>query len=85
LGISGVAFGGIFLTLMSEFGGRRGAGKAVGLGGILTLAGVTLGPTFFGYIVDTFSSYRLAWLSLGFVAMICVLLLFFVREGKRKM
>jgi ACS family hexuronate transporter-like MFS transporter len=84
LGISGVAFGGIFLTLMSEFGGRRGAGKAVGLGGILTLAGVTLGPTFFGYIVDTFNSYRLAWLSLGFIAMICVLLLFPVREGKRK-
>jgi ACS family hexuronate transporter-like MFS transporter len=84
LGVSGVAFGGIFLTLMSEFGGRRGAGKAVGLGGILTLAGVTLGPTFFGYIVDTFSSYRLAWLSLGFIAMICVLLLFPVREGKRK-
>jgi ACS family hexuronate transporter-like MFS transporter len=84
LGISGVAFGGIFLTLMSEFGGRRGAGKAVGLGGILTLAGVSLGPAFFGYIVDTFNSYRLAWLSLGFIAMICVLLLFPVREGKRK-
>ena len=84
LGVSGVAFGGIFLTLMSEFGGRRGAGKAVGLGGILTLAGVTLGPTFFGYIVDTFNSYRLAWVSLGFIAMICVLLLFPVREGKRK-
>jgi sugar phosphate permease len=84
-GVSGVAFGGIFLTLMSEFGGRRGAGKAVGLSGIITLAGVTLGPTFFGYIVDTFGSYELAWLSLGFVAMICVVLLFFVREGKRKM
>lgn len=84
LGIGGIGFGGIFLTVISEFGGRRGAGKAVGLGGIFILAGVTLGPTFFGYIVDTFRSYELAWLSLGFVAMICVLLLFFVREGKRK-
>lgn len=84
LGIGGIGFGGIFLTLMSEFGGRRGAGKAVGVGGIITLAGATLGPTFFGYIVDTFGSYKWAWISLGFVATICVLLLFFVREGERK-
>ena len=84
VGIGAIGFGGLFLTLLSEFGGRRGAGKAVGLGGIITLAGVTLGPIFFGYIVDTFGSYKLAWVSLGFVASGCVLILLFVREGKRK-
>jgi len=84
VGIGAIGFGGLYLTLLSEFGGRRGAGKAVGLGGIITLAGVTLGPIFFGYIVDTFGSYELAWISLGFVASGCVLILLFVREGKRK-
>ena len=84
LGMGGIGFGGIHLTLMSEFGGRRGAGKAVGLGGMITLAGCSLGPFFFGYIVDTSGTYKWAWLSLAFVAACCVLLLLFVRESKRK-
>jgi MFS family permease len=85
LGIAGIGFGGIFLTVVSEFGGRPGAGKAVGLAGILAMAGGTVGPPAFGYIVDRFDSYTLAWSSLGVVAAICVLLLFFIREEKRKM
>jgi ACS family hexuronate transporter-like MFS transporter len=84
LGIGGIGFGGIHLTLMSEFGGRHGAGKAVGLGGMITLAGCSLGPFLFGYMVDTFGTYKWAWLSLAFVAALCVLLLLFVRESKRK-
>jgi ACS family hexuronate transporter-like MFS transporter len=84
LGIGGIAFGGIHLTLLSEFGGRRGAGKAVGLGGMITLAGGALGPPCFGYIVDASGSYKWAWLSLAFGAALCVLLLLFVRESKRK-
>jgi ACS family D-galactonate transporter-like MFS transporter len=83
-GMGGIGFGGIYLTLLSEFGGRRGAGKAVGLSGIITLLGAALGPTFFGYLVDTFGSYKLAWLSLGFVASFPVLILLFVREHKRR-
>jgi len=31
LGMGGIGFGGIFLTLMPEFGGKDGAGKAAGL------------------------------------------------------
>jgi len=58
LGIGGIGFVGIHLTLMSEFGGRRGAGKAVGLGGMITLAGCSLGPFIFGYIVDTSGTYK---------------------------
>ena len=84
LGMGAIGFGGLYLTLLSEFGGRRGAGKAVGLGGIITVGGGSLGPIFFGYIVDTFGSYELAWISLGVVASGCVLFLLFVREGKRK-
>lgn len=84
LGMGGIGFGGIFLTLMSEFGGRYGAGKAAGLGGTITMGGIILGPVVFGYIVDKSGSYELAWLSSAFVATLCVLLLFFVREEKKK-
>ncbi len=84
MGIGGIAFGGIWLTLLSEFGGRRGAGKAVGLGGLITIAGGAIGPPFFGHMVDATGSYHWAWLSLAFVSAFCVLLLVFVREEHRK-
>jgi cyanate permease len=48
------------------------------------LGGSVIGPTFFGYIVDTSGSYKLALLSLALLAAFCVFLLLFVREGKRK-
>ncbi len=48
------------------------------------LAGSAIGPAFFGYIVDTSGSYKLAWLSLAFLAALCIFLLLFVRERKRK-
>ena len=84
LGMGGIGFGGIFLTLMSEFGGRHGAGKAAGLGGTVTMGGIILGPVVFGHIVDTSGSYELAWLSSAFIAALCILLLLFVREEKKK-
>ena len=84
LGMGSISFGGVWLTLLSEFGGRRGTGRAVGLGGMITLAGAALGPPFFGLIVDTTHSYTWAWLSLAFGGALCVLLLVFVRESKRK-
>jgi len=84
MGVGGIGFGGIWLTLLSEFGGRRGAGKAVGLGGVITIAGGAIGPPFFGYIVDATGSYQWAWVSLALVSALCVLLLLFVREEQRK-
>ena len=84
LGMGGIGFGGIFLTLMSEFGGRHGAGKAAGLGGTVSIGGIMLGPVVFGHIVDTSGSYELAWLSSAFIAALCMLLLLFVKEEKKK-
>jgi len=84
LGMGSISFGGVWLTLLSEFGGRRGAGRAVGLGGMITIAGAAVGPPLFGFIVDTTGSYTWAWLSLAFGGALCVLLLVFVRESKRK-
>jgi ACS family hexuronate transporter-like MFS transporter len=84
LGMGSISFGGVWLTLLSEFGGRRGAGKAVGLGGMITLAGAAVGPPVFGYIVDTTGSYTGAWISLACGGAVCLLLLVFVRESKRR-
>jgi sugar phosphate permease len=84
LGLGGIGFGGIFLTLMSELGGRYGAGKAAGLGGTVAIVGIVFGPVVFGHIVDTSGSYELAWLSSALVAALCIVLLLFVKEEKKK-
>ena len=84
-GIGGIGFGGILLTLLAEFGGPHGAGKATGLSTTVVMVGSILGPVVFGHIVDTSGSYKLAWLSSAFMAALCVLLLLFVRERKRKL
>jgi len=84
LGMGGVGFGGIYLTILAEFGGPRGAATSVGLAAVVSMCGTIIGPVAFGYIVDISGSYQLAWLSLAFMATLCVLLLLFVREEKRK-
>lgn len=84
LGVGGTGFGGVILTLVSEFGGRHGVGRAAGLATTVVMGGNVLGPFVFGYIVDISSSYELAWLSLAFMAALCILLLPFVREEKRR-
>jgi len=84
MGTGGVGFGAIYLTLLSEFGGRHGAGKAVGLGGTIGLLGAAIGPTVFGYIVDVSGSYMWAWLSLAAISGLCAVTLLFVREKYRR-
>ena len=83
LGVGAIGFGGVYLTLLSEFGGRGGAAKAAGFGSSIGVGGSILGPPIFGYIVDATGSYNIAWLSLAFMAALCILLLSFVREEKR--
>jgi cyanate permease len=84
LGVGGIGFGGVYLTLLSELGGRGGAAKAAGFGSTIGVGGSVLGPPVFGYIVDATGSYNAAWLLQAFMAALCVLLLNFVREEKRK-
>ncbi|MFC2041725.1 MFS transporter, partial [Chloroflexota bacterium] len=84
LGLGGIGFGGIWLTMLGELGGQHGAGTSVGLASVLSMFGSTIGPVAFGYIVDISGSYELSWFSLAFMAALCVLLFLFVREEKRK-
>jgi sugar phosphate permease len=84
LGIGAIGFGGVYLTLLSEFGGRGGAAKAAALGSTIGASGSIIGPPTFGHIVDITGSYDLAWLSLALVGVVCVTLLSLVRESERK-
>ena len=84
LGLAAIGFGGVFITLLGEFGGRYGTGKAVGMGSSITMVGIMLGPVVFGHIVDTSGSYELAWLSLAFMAALCVALISLIKEERRK-
>jgi sugar phosphate permease len=84
LGIGAIGFGGVYLTLLSELGGRGGAAKAAGLGSTIAVGGSLLGPPSFGHIVDLTGSYDIAWLSLAVAGALSVILLTFVNEAKRK-
>jgi ACS family hexuronate transporter-like MFS transporter len=83
LGIGAVGFGGVYLTLLSELGGRGGAAKAAGLGSTIAIGGSILGPPSFGYIVDVSGSYTLAWLSLAAAGALSALAVMLVRESRR--
>jgi sugar phosphate permease len=83
LGIGSVGFGAIFFTMISEFGGRTGAGTASALGSTVSMIGSILGPPAFGLIVDRTGSYQLAWLSLVLFGAVAIVALLLVREGRQ--
>jgi MFS family permease len=83
LGIGAVGFGAIFITMLSEFGGRRGAGSAAAFGSTVSMIGSIAGPIAFGHIVDISGSYRVAWLSQTLMAALGAVALLAVRETKR--
>ena len=60
------------------------AGTATGVTGVVTVAGMVLGPISFGYIVDASGSYQLAWLFCTVCAAVSVVALLFVREERRR-
>ncbi|MFC1918571.1 MFS transporter [Chloroflexota bacterium] len=84
LGFVGAGWGGIHLTLLGEFAGKELVGIVTGLGVVVLIIGHIIGPPIFGHIIDTTGSYRIAWQFLTVLAMLGVVLLVFVREGKRR-
>jgi sugar phosphate permease len=79
-GIGAVGFGAICFTMLSEFGGRGGAGTASALGSTIGMVGSIVGPIAFGYIVDLSGSYAAAWWSQTFVGSMAIVALLLVRE-----
>lgn len=83
-GFVGIGWNGVQHTLMAELAGARAAGTAVGLGLAVSSIGVTLGPPAFGWLVERIGDYRLAWVSLAASMGLALVLLGFVREGRRR-
>lgn len=84
LGFVGIGWGGLYLTLVGEFAGKELAGTVTGMSSVFMMVGSIAGPPIFGYIVDTTGSYQIAWQFLVVMAILAAVLLFFVREEKRR-
>ncbi len=82
-GFVGIGWNGVHHTLMAELAGARAAGTAVGLGLAVSSLGVTLGPPAFGWLVERVGGYRVPWVSLAAAMGLALILLSFVREGRR--
>jgi len=83
-GFAAVGWGGLQLTLIGEFAGKEMAGVVTGTSGVFLLMANMAGPPAFGYIIDTTGSYQLAWLFLAALALLAVVLLLFVNEGRKR-
>ena len=83
-GFAAIGWGGIALTLVSEFAGKEAAGTVSAMSSVFVMLGNVVGPPLFGYIVDTSGSYRIAWQFLAAMGLVGMVLLFFVRESRRR-
>jgi ACS family hexuronate transporter-like MFS transporter len=83
-GFAAVGWAGLHLTLIGEFAGKELAGMASGMSTPFLALGNIAGPPVFGYIVDSTGSYQIAWGFLAVMALLATALLFFVREGRKR-
>jgi sugar phosphate permease len=84
LGLSGISWGGIHLTLVGEIAGKELAGEVTGASMVFVLLGSIFGPPFFGYIFDVTGTYQMAWQFLATLTIAAVVFLLFVREERRR-
>ncbi len=83
-GLVGIGWGGLHLTLIGEFAGRELAGTVTAVNSTFAMIGNIAGPPAFGLIVDATGSYRPAWQFLAVMAILAAVLLFFVRENRKR-
>jgi len=81
-GVVGIGWNGVQHTWMAELAGPRAAGTAVGLGLAVSSAGVTIGPLFFGYVVQMAGGYRGPWITLALTMVGAIGTLFLVRDRR---
>lgn len=69
-GATATAWGGLYMALVVEAGGRKHAGTAAGLSMSIAQFGMVAGPPLFGLVVDAAASYQPAWyLAAGLLAL----------------
>ncbi|MEE9399867.1 MAG: MFS transporter, partial [Dehalococcoidales bacterium] len=84
LGLAAIGWGGLHLTLVGEIAGKELAGIVTGVSTVILVSGHVIGPPTFGYIVDVTGSYEVAWRLLAILAAVAMVLLFFVREERKR-
>ncbi len=84
LGLSGIAWGGLHLTLVGEIAGKESAGLVTGISVTFLMIGNLVGPPLFGYIVDISGSYRAGWQFLATLAAAAIVPLLFAQERTRR-
>ena len=84
LGLSGIGWGGLHLTLIGEIAGKELAGVVTGIGAAVSIIGNVIGPPAFGHLVDITGSYQISWLLLALLAAVAGIALIFVREERRR-
>jgi sugar phosphate permease len=82
LGVSGMGWLGVQLTLVSELAGSGLAATGSAVTVTISCIGNLIGPPIFGYLVDVTQSYTLSLRLLGFCTIAAALLLFLVRERR---
>lgn len=65
-GLTAIGWNAVWLTFMGELSKDERIGLALGLSFFITSAGSIIGPMVFGYLIDLFNSYIVAWFFLAF-------------------
>ena len=84
LGLSGISWGGLHLTMVGEIAGKESAGLITGISVVFLMMGNLIGPPLFGYIVDISGSYRAGWQFLATLAAAAIVPLLFAQERTRR-
>ncbi len=84
LGVSALAYNGLYHTAIVETAGSRYAGSAVGVSMTLTQVGTVGGPPLFGFIVDQAGSYQPGWLFLAAISIASAAAALMAGRGERR-
>ena len=82
LGVTGMGWLGVHLTLVSELAGSELAATGSAVSVTISCLGNLAGPPIFGYLVDVTQSYTLSLRLLGFCTIVAALMLLIVHERK---
>ncbi len=80
LGLTAAGWNGLFATALSEIGGAKRAGSALGLGLTGLFATGTLAPPLFGLLADA-HGYAIAWTALGAFTLLALIPAFLARRA----